>query len=341
MYSTCLICGKGLPKNDAIEHFPIGQRLVFDAERGRLWVVCRRCERWNLSPIEERWEAIEECERIYHDIRARVTTENIGLARHPSGLELVRIGSPLRPEFAAWRYGDQFGRRRKRAIVMGAGGAAVFGAVVIGGAAAGILGSAALSQSGNVVNLFVNGFTRARVRTEDGTLLKLKLPDLQRARILPREDGAFDIHLKKSKVDHLFKGEHATRVARSLMAGLNRAGGRKSVVQKAVGSIEAAGHPERYLEELMGNVSNLLPGKSQKKQGLISKLPAPTKLALEMALNEEQERRALQGELAFLEAAWREAEELAAIEDSLLLPEGTEEFIARHRVDSHASDEDD
>ena len=36
-----------------------------------------------------------------------------------------------------------------------------------------------------------------------------------------------------------------------------------------------------------------------------------------MTLHEESERRALQGELATLEAAWREAEEIAAIADSL------------------------
>ena len=41
-------------------------------------------------------------------------------------------------------------------------------------------------------------------------------------------------------------------------------------------------------------------------------------LALEMALHEESERRALQGELAGLEAAWKEAEEIAKIADSLL-----------------------
>ena len=30
-----------------------------------------------------------------------VSTDNIGLAGHPEGLTLVRIGKPLRPEFAA------------------------------------------------------------------------------------------------------------------------------------------------------------------------------------------------------------------------------------------------
>ena len=56
MYSTCIFCHAALEANDTIEHFPIGRRLAFDSERGRLWVVCRRCRQWNLTPVEERWE---------------------------------------------------------------------------------------------------------------------------------------------------------------------------------------------------------------------------------------------------------------------------------------------
>jgi len=43
-----------------------------------------------------------------------------------------------------------------------------------------------------------------------------------------------------------------------------------------------------------------------------------------MALHEEAERRALEGELAELEIAWKDAEEIAAIADNLLLPESVE-----------------
>ena len=69
----------------------------------------------------------------------------------------------------------------------------------------------------------------------------------------------------------------------------------------------------------------------EKHMGLVRKLPVPSRLALEMALHEEQERRALQGELKGLEAAWKQAEEIAAISDNLLLPEGTEDFLEEHR----------
>jgi len=48
-----------------------------------------------------------------------------------------------------------------------------------------------------------------------------------------------------------------------------------------------------------------------------ARLSRPEALAFEMALHEEAERRALEGELAQLEAAWREAEEIADIADRL------------------------
>src|ERR1051325_4831860 len=114
MYSTCLHCHRALGTNEAIERFPIGHRLAFDAAKGRLWVVCHHCARWNLTPIEERWEAVEDCERQFRAQKLRTQTPNIGLTRLPEGTELIRIGIPLRPEFAAWRYGAVFRQRLYR-----------------------------------------------------------------------------------------------------------------------------------------------------------------------------------------------------------------------------------
>jgi len=119
-----MFCKTPLGSNEVVEAFPVGLRLAFDAAKGRLWVVCRNCERWNLTPLEERWEAVETCEGLFRATRIRTSTENIGMARHAEGLELVRIGEPLRPEFAAWRYGDQFRRRRRRWIAAGSAGVA-------------------------------------------------------------------------------------------------------------------------------------------------------------------------------------------------------------------------
>src|ERR1700733_2388361 len=138
MYTTCLFCNHDLDRNETFETFPVGKRLAFDPAKGRLWVVCRRCERWNLTPLEERWEAIETAERLYRDTRRRVSTDEIGLAKLPDGTTLIRIGLPLRPEFAAWRYGDQFGRRRNRQLAIAGGGVAAIGILAVGGMVAGV-----------------------------------------------------------------------------------------------------------------------------------------------------------------------------------------------------------
>ena len=137
VYHTCLYCTKELGANDVLETLPIGRRVAFDAAQGRLWVVCRSCEKWNLVPFDTRLETIDACERLFADTRLRFSTDNIGLARVREGLELVRVGPALRPEFAAWRYGDRFGSRRRRNLLIAAGTGA---ARVAFAAAASVLG---------------------------------------------------------------------------------------------------------------------------------------------------------------------------------------------------------
>jgi hypothetical protein len=58
-------------------------------------------------------------------------------------------------------------------------------------------------------------------------------------------------------------------------------------------------------------------------------MPASIRLALEMSLHEEDERRALEGELYLLEDRWREAEEVAAISDDMFLPSGVTAMLTR------------
>jgi hypothetical protein len=327
MYTNCMFCSRPLGNNEVIEHFPVGRRLAFDAERGRLWVVCRKCERWNLTPMEERWEAVESCERIFRDTRVRVSTDNVGLARHREGLELVRIGRPLRPEFAAWRYGDQFGRRRKRAILYGVGGAALIGGLQISLTFVGGIGA----NTWFVWHAWATGRTAVKLRTDDGRLIKLNRQDLKGARIRPGADGAgYSLEVRKGRKKFPFEGEEAERHLSRIVPKINHMGGKKEAVQAAVTQIEEAGHPDAFLADVVTGSGN---GYRDRKgvPGYLNKMPAPTKLALEMALHEEQERRALAGELWLLEEAWKEAEEIAAIADNLLLPSGVEEFIARHR----------
>ena len=330
-----MYCNKSLRANKVVEKFPVGRRLAFDAARGRLWVVCRRCERWNLTPLEERWEALETCEKLFRATRIRTSTENIGLARHPEGLELVRIGKPLRPEFAAWRYGDQFGRRRRRAVAFGTGAClAGAGGMVLGGALAGLGGIG----FGTFIYQSINGWNTFRpsvfFRPEDGRLRWMNRFRALQARLSPSEgESDFSVEVKaKGPVGggrERFEGEDAVRVLHAILPRVNADGGSRKTVQAAVTKIERAGQPDRIVRSL----AHLLQYRYSPAGVQLSALEKHTTLALEMALHEEQERRALQGELWILEQAWKEAEEIAAISDKLLLPAGTDAFFDRYRRD--------
>jgi hypothetical protein len=347
MYRTCIFCHAPLGANEALENFPVARRVAFDAERGRLWAVCGACERWNLSPIETRWEAIEEAERLYRDTRTRVATEQIGLARVADGTGLVRIGRPLRPEFAAWRYGDQFGRRARRFWT----GAGVLG--VTGAAAAGLVMASAPVLVGLIplaAQLALIAARRApgsggRARQaqlamtdERGEKILTPKDAIVRARILPGErDWALELGLAEIyqttqndpfRVDRkvTVRGGAAVRALGTMLPSANRAGGSRAEVQSAVARIEAAGDPERYFRQSELDARSLGWGYRELWQ-----MPAEVRLALEMSAHEDSERRALEGELEVLEQQWRDAEAIAAVADTLAIPPEVERRLKRLR----------
>jgi hypothetical protein len=66
--------------------------------------------------------------------------------------------------------------------------------------------------------------------------------------------------------------------------------------------------------------------RSGDEQTPLFRLPAVDRLALEMAANEDIERRAFLGELESLHAAWKDAEEIAAIADEMFTDGVFDEF---------------
>ncbi len=348
MFSTCIFCNKPLGSNEALEAFPVGQRIAFDAARGRLWVVCRACERWNLSPLDERWEAIEQAEKLYRDTRTRVSTDNIGLAKLKSGATLVRIGEPQRPEFAAWRYGDQFGRRRTRALWVAGAGVAAVGAVVVGGSIAGASIGAfgwMFAQAGRALVYGRPDSIVAKIKDDDRSIIEVRRRHLAESSISRAEDGTLALSLRFKNGQRWYTGAEAERVASIVIPKVNRFGGKKNDVADAVTAIESLGSSERFLSHLSdvapSQMKSMTAGVSARKAesrhaefnkyGLYS-LPANYRLALEMALHEESERRALEGELAELERAWRDAEEIAGIADNLLVPESVDAQFERMKT---------
>jgi hypothetical protein len=316
MYRTCIYCNRKFGANTVIEYFPVGRRLAFDSERGRLWVICESCRRWNLSPLEERWEAIEECERRFSNTSQSFSTDNIGLARLAEGLELVRIGRPQRREFAAWRYGREFLRRRIHSLVVAGTKVAISVAGLVAGA--------------DIFWVFIVGGKKrvaARLRDDEGTRLHVTRKDLTRVELSRTDspDGwSLVVPYRPTERRGLF-GAHGKGKVHSW-------GGSNAQVRDAVALIEESRNPERLFARVAGDREAVKASARLKSGSIFLKgMNANVRLALEMAAHEESERRALEGELAILEAAWREAEEVASIADRLLIPERVDALIRRWR----------
>ena len=343
MYSTCIFCKSALGANESVEQFPVGRRIAFDSHRGRLWAICTQCGRWNLSPLEERWEAIEDCERLFRRTLVRVSTDNIGLARMADGLELIRIGAPLRPEFASWRYGRHFGVRRRRTHVVAASGIA---AAAVAGIALGPTLAPALTLGAISIVAFPGLTTIMGAIPMVGVLaahdyltydrVVARLPHGRRI-ITVRAKHLGDIELKTDRagegaVLHVlhdggwaeFSDTEAIHATSVILTGANRYGASDASVQDAVQQIEDAGDAPSFVAAASsrnswrgGRVMSLL--NSYRGLGAMH-LSSTERLALEMAVHEENERRAMQGELAVLASAWRDAEQIAAICDDDLTP---------------------
>jgi hypothetical protein len=320
MYRNCIFCAGDLGENHSIERFPVGRSLAFDAARGRLWAVCTRCARWNLAPLEERWEAIEDAERLYRDCRLRAQSENVGLVRLADGTRLVRVGQALPGELAAWRYGRQLlGRHRRRVAVTTLGW--------VGGLTVGPIAALAAPGARWLMDVATYGWKgRATARVQR---VPASLSPTGNALVLPRA-AVIDAHLdagdggevrlrvpmydsRSGRWHAEFGGDAARTVLSRAMLMVNSEGADSRDVQHAVNALTDAPSAEAYIRTVARSRAVL---GGQRAQGTRKLTPTGLR-ALEMALHEEQERRAMEGELAALEAMWRQAEEIASIADAL------------------------
>ncbi|HST58678.1 MAG TPA: hypothetical protein VLK84_08325 [Longimicrobium sp.] len=339
MYRTCIFCPADLGTNQALEAFPVGRRVAFDAHRGRLWAVCGKCGRWNLAPLEERWEAVEDAERAFRNSRLRVQSENIGLCKLPDGTRLIRVGDALAGELAVWRYGDQLVRRRRQFLIGGAAVAAA-GLVAMGGIYVLGIGGGLLTFGNAAVAVWANKQLHKVVHhlpaalSPTGREVTIRRWHLRGARLAPGDDGGLalhvpDAHLEKwgtdrwgrwvfSSSEMVLPSAQARAVLSRAMVVVNQGGASRGRVGDALRLIEGARSADAYLRTAAAGGGTL-----GKREGMEKRQLTPVAaLALEMALHDEQERQAMEGELVALEGAWRQAEEIAAIADSL--PDGLE-----------------
>ncbi len=327
MFTRCLVCATSFEPNDQLEYLRNGTSVAFDPARGRLWAVCATCKRWSLTPIEDRWEALEELEKLTRD-KARLLSQTDNIALLKAGpLEIVRVGNAKLTEEAWWRYGRELASRRQNYKKLSFAGTAAAGAVVVGGWASGgmtllgmwfIMGYAPDSITDAARWLRFGGSAWRGARECQGcgyTFRNVPYRGRGSLGIFPGgENGKIELvqpcpvcgHYKDGGL-HL-TGKEADRILRRVLAYHHFAGASERRVISAAKLIQLAGSPQDLTRIVV------------KEGRRIGDLQRTGAIALEIAANESAEHKLLELELAQLETHWKEEEELAAIIDGELTP---------------------
>lgn len=321
MYTTCAFCDAKLDGDGGPSGLGVGRRLAFDEWKGRLWVICGRCARWNLTPFDDRLERIEALARAAQAGRITASTDQIALIRWER-YQLVRVGKPPRIELAHWRYGERLAQRardRMKIVVP----------LTVAALGVGLVANVALGGGLGVVVMNLNNFSEQIYRSiignrrvtlveppscaRCGAIMQLRAKHVQHARLVPETRADIAVLLSCPRCHSegaLVTGDDAAQVLRQGLTFLNATRSGRRHANEAAQTVDAAGGAHELIREV------------SRRELTLRSLKGGRRLALEMAVDEH-------AEVHELERQWREAEELADIADGTL--SSTEDLDAMMR----------
>jgi hypothetical protein len=234
----------------------------------------------------------------------------------PDGTRLVRIGKAPAAEYAAWRYGTDLTRRE-------------------GSGARSLLAWASGLVTGTILAPGVYNRWRVIHRFEQsGLALALRRSDLDGATFgIDAETGEWMLRLVRADSPVEVRGDVARTLLDRMLVLVNREAAPQRMLAPALRFLDrhtsadavfsALGEGQGWNPE-QGWLRLRYEGEGQWRGewGLrggrgFQPVPRYRTVALEIARQEDAERRALEGELRELARQWREAEALARIADSL------------------------
>jgi hypothetical protein len=323
MYKTCAFCSAPFDGDGGPSGLAVGRRFALDEWKGRLWVVCPRCSRWNLTPFDDRLEQIDTLARAAREGRILAATGQVTLIRW-GRYDLVQLGKPPRVELATWRYGERLrARARERArVVLPLTVAALGLGVAVNVAAGGSLGIFVWNLHSLAEAAYVGLVGRRKVQFLEpplcarcGTVMQLRARHVQHARLVShaQTDIALVVscpHCRREGAS--LAGDDAAQALRQGLTYLNATRNGRRRAEDAARVVDQTGGAEQLVRDVA------------RSELTLRALPPDRRLALEMAVDERAELREL-------ERHWREAEEIAEIADGLFTPPEVDEHLKRLR----------
>lgn len=310
MFRRCGFCNTAFDGDGGPSGLGVGRRIAFDEWKGRLWVVCPRCSRWNLTPFDDRLERIEAVARAAQAGRIAASTDQVALIRWEK-YDFVRVGKPPRVEIATWRYGERLrNRQRERMkvvvpLTVAAIGLGIAANVAAGGGFGVLVWN--IHRAVDWVYLRIVGSRRiplieSPICARCGSIMELRARHVQHARVVPDAHADMGVLLSCPRCHQegaQITGSEAVQVLRQGLTYLNLVRGGRRRAEDAAREVDRVGGPDSLLRDV-----------AQRELTLRSLRPERG-LAFEMAVDER-------AEVEELEQQWREAEEIADIADGTL-----------------------
>jgi len=320
MYQTCAFCSGALGGDGGASGLAVGRRFAFDGWKSRAWVICARCGRWNLTPLDTRLDAVAALERMAAAGRVAATTDQVALLR-TGPYDIVRVGKPPRVEMATWRYGERIKarQREKMKVVVPVTLAVVGLSVAVNIAAGGSMG-VFIGQVPNLANNIYTGMVGYRkvpieppICARCGKVMVLRSRHITNARLqhTTRADLALLLRCPSCKNEGaLLEGADAETALRSGLTYQNLRHSRrlKKKAPEAALRVDACGGAEAFI------------ALQAQREVKVATYRGAQALALEMSVDEHAEVRDLERE-------WHRAEEIADIADNLFTPPSIEDEL--------------
>src|SRR2546427_1960025 len=302
MFSSCAFCNASFDGDGGPSGLGVGRRIAFDEWKGRLWVVCPRCSRWNLTPFDDRLERIEAVARAASHGRIAASTEQVALIRWER-YDFVRVGKPPRVELGTWRYGERLrNRRRERMkVVVPLTVAAIGLGIAANVAAGGGFGVMVWNVHRLADWVYLTMVGRRRVTLTEppicahcGSLMQLRARHVQHARIVPDRHADMAVVLSCPKCFQegaQLTGSEAIQVLRQGLTYLNLARAGRRRAEDAAREVDAMGGADRLVHDIA------------RRELTLRSLRPERGLALEMAVDER-------AEVEELERQWKKRKRL-------------------------------
>ena len=310
MFRSCAFCNAAFDGDGGPSGLGVGRRLAFDEWKGRLWVVCPRCSRWNLTPFDDRLERIEALARVASQGRIAASTDQVALIRWER-YDFVRVGKPPRVELATWRYGERLRNRQRERLkvvvplTIAAIGLGIAANVAAGGGFGVVVWNIHRIADGIYLRIVGGrrvGLVESPICAHCGTMMELRARHVQHARVVPDQHADMAVVLSCPKCRRegaQVTGADAIQVLRQGLTYLNLSRGGRRKAEDAAREVDHAGGPDQLVRDVA------------RRELTLRTLRPERGLALEMAVDER-------AEVLELERQWKEAEEIADIADGTL-----------------------